>query len=479
MKSVLKRFTLILLVATISISSKAQGYKVTLEAPQYHEGVAYLIFYFGKSMNIQDSGWLDKNGKVVFQKNEKMLPGIYSIVFPGKRKFYDFLIDQEQDIFIKADTSDLIYKTTVKGSPANDLFVKYQEFTNQLAPKMQAEITGYHRSKTKADSALHLQSYQVLNDQMNAYRNKVVQEHPSSMLAVLFEAMKEPNILHPTPKNHQDSTENYQYYKKHFWDGISFMDARIIRTPFFLPKLERYFRDIISPEPDSIIKESDYMLLLARSAPEMYQFLLNWFTDEYMNPKYMGQDAVLVHLFTKYHSKGVSYWLNENQLKAISNKAYMVMANLIGEKAADLNMTDPKGNKTNLYSINSDYTVVVFWDPTCSHCRLEIPRMDSLYQSSWKKQGVKIFAVLTDTKEKEKWVDFIQQHHLTGWANAYETASQSDWVTQQKVPSYRQLYNVTQTPTIYLLDKEKRIIAKHLTLDQTDEVLQTKIKNKK
>ncbi len=46
------------------------------------------------------------------------------------------------------------------------------------------------------------------------------------------------------------------------------------------------------------------MLLLARSSPEMYKFLLNWLTDEYINPKYMGQDAVFVHLFEKYHSKG-------------------------------------------------------------------------------------------------------------------------------------------------------------------------------
>src|ERR1019366_4323923 len=112
---------------------------------------------------------------------------------------------------------------------------------------------------------------------------------------------------------------------------ISFMDDRIIRTPFFLPKLQRYFREVLSPAPDSIIAESDYLLLKARTAPEMYKFLLNWFTDEYIYPKYMGQDAVFVHLFEKYHSKGISSWLNEKQLTTISNRAYMLMSNLIGE----------------------------------------------------------------------------------------------------------------------------------------------------
>ncbi len=125
------------------------------------------------------------------------------------------------------------------------------------------------------------------------------------------------------------------------------MDDRIIRTPFFLPKVERFFREVVSPAPDSIIKESDYLLLRARTAPEMYKFLLNWLTDEYINPKYMGQDAVFVHLFEKYHSKGCSSWLNEKQITAISNRAYMLMSNLIGDQAADLEMVDSSGAPCN------------------------------------------------------------------------------------------------------------------------------------
>ena len=42
-----------------------------------------------------------------------------------------------------------------------------------------------------------------------------------------------------------------------------------------------------------------------------------------------------------------------------------------------------------------------------------------------------------------------------------------------------QLYDVTQTPTLYLLDKDKRIVAKKLTIDQMADVLQMKISNQK
>jgi peroxiredoxin len=469
-------YTLLLLIFSVSPAA-SQAYQVKLQAPDYNSGMAYLIYYFGKSMNIQDSGTVNSKGEVIFQKEEKLLPGVYSIVFPGRNKLYDFLVDKEQAITIKADTSDLINKTIVTGSSENDLFVKYQQFTASMSPLLQKEINGYNSSKTAADSLLHQKKYVQLNGEMNAYRNNIIKEFPNSMLASLFLGMQEVTVPNLHPTTHKDTLENYQYYKKHFWDGITFMDDRIIRTPFFLPKLERYFRDVISPAPDSIIKESDYFLLLARSAPEMYKFLLNWFTDEYMNPKYMGQDAVLVHLFEKYHSKGISNWLNEKQLTAISNKAYMVMSNLIGEKAANLEMLNEKGKPTNLYSLNAKYTVVCFWDPTCSHCRIELPRMDSIYNAKWKQQGVQIFAVLTDVKEKEKWVEFINSHHLQNWTNVYETEQKSQEIVSQKKPSYKQLYNVSQTPTLYLLDKDKRIIAKQLTLEQIDEMLQTKIKN--
>lgn len=191
----------------------------------------------------------------------------------------------------------------------------------------------------------------------------------------------------------------------------------------------------------------------------------------------MGQDAVFVHLFEKYHSKGVSNWLNEKQLSTISNRAYMLMSNLIGEKAANLEMVDSTGKPSPLYNVNGEYTVVVFWDPTCSHCREEVPRIDSLHNARWKQQGVKLYGVLSEN-EKEKWVQFIKDHNLKDWVHVYETEQMKKAIADSQRPGYKQLYDVTQTPILYLLDKEKRIIAKKLTLQQMDDMLQTKVKNK-
>ncbi|HEY5371834.1 MAG TPA: DUF4369 domain-containing protein [Hanamia sp.] len=473
----MKLFFISLLSLFAFSSLNAQGFKVTLHTPDYKSGLAYLTYYYGKSMNVQDSAIVNSNGIAIFQGKDKLTPGVYSIVFPGKNKLYDFLVDKGQDITIKADTTDLIDKTTVTGSPENDLFQQYQKYVGSKGPSLQKELEAYKTSRTKADSTLHEKKYKGLNEELIDYRDKIVKEHPESMLAALLDGMKEPKVENPHPVTRQDSLANYQNYKKHYWDGITFMDDRIIRTPFFLPKLQQYFENVVSPVPDSVIKESDYLLLLARSAPKMYKFLLNWLTDEYMYPKYMGQDAVFVHLFEKYHSKGLSPWLNEKQMTAVSNRAYMLMSNLIGDPAANLEMVDSNGIAKPLYNIKAEYTVVCFWDPTCGHCRVQVPRFDSIYTAKWKKEGVKMYGVLTETKDFDQWKQFIREHHLGGWTNVYETEAQRKIVEDAKKPSYKQLYDVTQTPTLYLLDKDKKIIAKKLTMEQLDDLLDVKIKS--
>jgi protein-disulfide isomerase len=195
----------------------------------------------------------------------------------------------------------------------------------------------------------------------------------------------------------------------------------------------------------------------------------------------MGQDAVFVHLFEKYHSKGLSSWLNKKQMETINRRAYMLMANLIGLKAADLEMLDTAGKLSPLYEVASDYTVVCFWDPTCGHCKEELPKLDSIYRASWKKHGVKMYAVLSaDSKEdlKSEWIKYIREHNLGDWINVYQTKEMESAITASQKPGYRQLYDITLTPTLYLLDNEKRIIGKKLTWQQLDELLQVKWSSK-
>ena len=471
----MKKIFSLFIAVTFVIAATAQGYNIKLQS-NFKSGIVYLTYYMGKDFILQDSSAVSNTGSSIFKSDKKLPGGIYVIVFPGKRLTTDFLIDKEQAINIVADTNHLD-KIIIKGSPANVLFKEYQAFVAVKGKQLQDERIAYTNAKTKEDSSRHELAYKKYSKELNDYRTGIVTNKPTSMMAALLNALKEPAYPSKIPVTHQDSVDNYNYYKQHYWDGISFMDERIVRTPFFLPKLETYYRQVIAQSSDSLIKDIDYKLLLARTNPEMYKFLLNWFTDEYISPKYMGQDAVFVHLYEQYHSKGITTWLNEKQHEAITRRAFMVMANLIGEKAADLEFVNTADKPTSLYNVEADYTVVVFWDPSCGHCKEEIPRIDSIYRANWQKKNVKIYAVLSEAEKlKGEWITYINAHNIADWVNVYQTKESVEAETKEQKPSYRQLYDVTLTPTLYLLDKEKRIVAKKLTLEQINDLLEVKIK---
>ena len=460
-------------------AQNTQGYQINLQS-NYKSGIVYLTYYMGKDFMVQDSAAVSNNGKAIFKSPIKLVAGIYSIIFPGKRLSTDFLVDKEQIITIVADTNKLD-KTVVSGSQANILFREYQAFVSIKGKILQTEKKAFNESKTKADSLKHEAIYKKESAVLNDYRENIVKNKATSMLAVLLNAMREPAYPTQVPVTRQDTINNFNFYKAHYWDGITFMEDRIIRTPFFLPKLETYYRDVMRGLPtDSVVKDIDYKMLLARNAPEMYKFLLNWLTDEYINPKFMGQDAIFVHLYNQYHSKGVSKWLTKYQDSVVTRRAFMLMSNLVGESAANLDFVDTAGKQKPLYDLKSEYTLVVFYDPNCGHCKEEIPRIDSFYRASWQEKGLKIYAALSESEKlKAEWLSFIKAKHIEDWTNVYQSKESIADDIKFNRPSFRQLYDVVVTPTIYLLDKDKRIIAKKLTLEQINDLLIVKIKSNK
>jgi hypothetical protein len=191
----------------------------------------------------------------------------------------------------------------------------------------------------------------------------------------------------------------------------------------------------------------------------------------------MGQDAIFVHLFEKYINTGQAEFFTEKYRQFLNNRAYSLMANLIGLPAADLDMVDTANKPRPLYEVDAPFIVICFWDPTCSHCKETVPKVDSIFQAKWKQEGVKVYGVMVDGG-REAWLQFIRDHNLKDWIHVYQTKAKQDSTEAAGQPGYKQLYDVYQTPILYLLDKDKRIIAKKLDYQQLDQVIDLKMKQK-
>jgi len=69
---------------------------------------------------------------------------------------------------------------------------------------------------------------------------------------------------------------------------------------------------------------------------------------------------------------------------------------------------------------------------------------------------------------------------LEDWLNGYQTEEDLNReVKEGKPTTIRQLYDVYKTPTFYLLDKNKKIVAKNLSIEQFNDFLQSTINKSK
>jgi hypothetical protein len=90
-----------------------------------------------------------------------------------------------------------------------------------------------------------------------------------------------------------------------------------------------------------------------------------------------------------------------------------------------------------------------------------------------------MYAIAKETSgTKKDWLNFIRDNHLEAWDNVYYSKADEKARVDANIPGYSQLYDVQTLPTVYLLDKDKRIVAKKLSLQQTDDILQLKISRK-
>jgi thiol-disulfide isomerase/thioredoxin len=472
-------FLLVFLSFTALLNGQGEDFELKVTFKPFKKQYIYLGYYYGKQKPILDSVLLNDNSVGVFRAARKMEKGIYLIGYPGKTGYFEIVVDKEQRFSIIADTARVLQTIQFENSPDNTLFNGYQKFAAEKGSEIENAKAKLAAAKNKNDSARLIALINKNTKELEDYRKNLIKQYPTSTIAALLNAMKDPQIppadTHPGGK--YDTLFAYRYYKNHFWDDVQFYDERLVRTPFFEEKLDRYFNQLVALHPDSVIKEIDWMLGYASINEEMQRFLLIKFVNRYLNQKYMWEDKVFVHLFEKYFSQNTYAWLPEKGKKTIFDRAYSLMANLFGSQAADMQIADSTGKQQPLFSIKNPYTVVVFWDPSCGHCKETLPQIDSIYRLKWKAADVAIYAVSKETDAgKKDWLKFINDHHLQGWTHVYYSKTDESARVSNNIPGYLQLYDVQTVPTLYLLDKDKRILAKKIPFEQIDEVLQYKLK---
>jgi len=301
------------------------------------------------------------------------------------------------------------------------------------------------------------------------YRANVMQTHPDFLMTKIFRMMREIEIPDPPmlPDGKVDSLFSYYYYRTAYLNNIDFTDDRLVRTPVFHPRISNYITRIIPQIPDTIALAAFDVCDRALGRKEMQKWLIYWITNHYETSEFMGMDKVFVKMADRYYSdKKATYWVEDALRFKITDRADLLRNTLIGAKAINLSLPDTAMNYQSLYNIKADYTVVLFWDPHCGRCKEEIPKLNTLYKKLNAKnvkttKRLEIYA-LGSTTDYPEWRKYIRENKLP-WINVHDPNHESN---------YHRYYDVYSTPVVYLLNKDKKITAKRLSVEQLEDFIE-------
>lgn len=485
-KRIMKHFILILSILFVgAFNSNAQKLEFTVDGLK--DTTVFMAKYLGPKLYYADTAY-SKNGKVTFD-GSKHPTGLYAVIYPGTR-YFEFIIDGENVDMRAKNINDMIGTMTVNKSPSNKVFYEYIMFMTDLKKTGNKYNEEYKTASDERKKEIQ-EEMSKISDRIRERQMQIYNSNKDKFIGIMIRMSMDMKLPEP-PKDEngviKDSNYVYNYYIQHYWDDVPFDNATIVRTPVFHNKLDKFFSERgLLQIPDTITKYAKWMIDQMDAVDQenkVFQYTVHHVTQKYEASKIMGMDRVFVFMADHYYcgENNKAFWMTEENSKKLCERASKIRNTMIGEKAPMLILPDTTEEKwINFYGLDAEYTVLYFWDPNCGHCKKTTPKLQTLYDKKFKERGVEIYAVGKATGEDfEAWKKYIREKKLTFinvglTKNVYNQALEDPRPLLQKttLPSlnYTDTYDIYSTPRIFILDKDKVIRFKQLSIGQLEEII--------
>ncbi|MFC4665985.1 DUF5106 domain-containing protein [Falsiporphyromonas endometrii] len=265
------------------------------------------------------------------------------------------------------------------------------------------------------------------------------------------------------PKNISDPREKANYIINHFWDQLNFNDTTYLKTP---DKMEASFANFIAlalcfPVEDEI---PALLLPLENSNDKMLHFFLEMYKKYLYDPNSPMRNESFYIPIAEWASKSakVDYAMQE-RMKSIANLA---KKNQVGDKAINFAFQRTDGALTTLYAVKGMYTILMFYTPGCHTCEMTIDQIKRLpaLKALDKNQKVRLVCIYAepDIETWEKYESNIPEYAVNG-------------IDKDGTILSDELYDLKASPTLYLLDKDKKVILKDAGLQEILPYLEEKL----
>lgn len=457
------RYTLFGYFFLIAFTTLAQpAYKIQFKVDGLKDTTAYLGYYYGESTFVKDTARVNSQGEFVFEGKKPLDQGIYFLIL-NKTRIFEFVAGAAQQFVLETKTDDYVKNMKVTGDPDNKLFFEYMLFNMERHKEAEPFIKIIQDSAaTEEQKKAARENFSKVNDKVSAYQDAIITKHPTTITARLFKASKPVRIPDPPKKadGKIDSTFQLKWYREHFFDNFDLADDALIRMPrpMYQEKVNEYLDKLYVPQPDSILKGIERIVAKSKKNQETFKYSVWMCIVKYQQHEIMGLDEVYVRLYDQYFAEGqMDFWANDKLKKTLKEAADRMRKSLVGKTGDNLIMQDANLKPRSMYDIKNKYTLLWIFDPDCGHCKEETPKLVQFYKQ--KKFDLEVFAVSLDTSmaKMKEWIKTMDMKWIT--VNGPRTY----------VGPVQDHYDSQTTPSLYILDTRRKIIAKKIPVDKLEE----------
>lgn len=453
-------------------------YKIDLQVNGLRDSSIIFGYYFGEGRYVQDTAKLDARGHAMLKRDSSLAKGLYLFLLPTGESL-DLLIGDQQKFTFSVDMADLRNTQKVEGASLSQAFLDFQTFMGQMQQRGESvrkedslvrNLPASDPNTEKKREEIR-EKYKALDTEVKAFHKELLAQHGEDVLGEFVRATIPISLpeYHPDPSvKNVDSARwmwSYTYNSEHYLDNINLASSSLLRTPLVLPKVNHFLDKMILQIPDTLNKYCDKILERAYLNTETFRFWTSYLLNKYQSSEIIGMDAVFVHIADKYYLAGRTPWVDEEFLFKLKDRVAHIKPNLLWAVAPNFKVETLNAQSFELAKDKADATVLVFWEPSCSHCKVAIPKIDSIARK-YDPKRLHVIGFMT-TGDGPEWQKYVLEHKLEWWINV--------WDPYRKT-GFHDNYDIYSTPVIYVLDKNHKIVIKRIGVESLAAILDDLLK---
>lgn len=434
-----------LLTFLISFTSFAQySIKGTLNTSNNYTWVLLYNIQNGKQNYIDSADVVD--GKFEFTLQENANPGIYKVFYQIENELFVEFIFNYEDIEFNFDPSNPNETILFLNSDENKIYQQYfKAITTSQNGIDSIQVVYFNSTDSKQDKKL-IKNYHKKRDLIIEIQNEYKKKSNGKLVSHFIRASRQYNANDPIKKPDNYLTE----IKKHFFEYIDFNDAILSNSTYINDKITNFIF-YLNQNNDIVLlnqmqQESINIVMAKLNSNDVFKKNI---IEDILKQYAKEQNAEMVNLVMDDHYNKIPKSLQDHELK------FTVLSSIktaVGKNSPDISWTE-NGISKNLYGIfGPEIYIIVFFSSGCPHCQKEMPLFYDLLKDNSK---VKVIAIGLED-EKEPWEIMIKD--LSGFTHILDLKK---WKSSRVND-----FGISSIPSYFILDKNKKIIAKPESVEE-------------